>query len=142
MPKSSIASSTPRSRSCCSTSRADVRVLHQGRLGDLDRDPGRRQLVPLEGGGDLAAQVVVELQRRDVDVRPRRRGRAEQVVPLGQLAAGLVEDEQAEAGDQAALLGERDERGRADRRRARGASSGPGTRRRPAWPSAVLKIGW
>ncbi len=90
---------------------ARIGARHQRRLGQFEFEQRCRHAVPLERGAQRRQQSGVEqLHRRQVDRHHADLDAAR--APVGELAAGLVDDPLADRHDQPRLLGQRDEDGR------------------------------
>ena len=103
-----------------------VDIAEQRAFGDFELEPGRIEAGFGEDALDHVDEVgAAELQRRDVD----RDGDAR---PRLAVEAGAAQHPFAERDDQPAVLGDRNELGRARSRRAPDASSGRAPRRPPS----------
>ena len=106
---------------------ADVAVLHQHALGELEHEAARveagRRERALDVGDDVGLAASWRAETLTLDAQPvgRPAARACQTVDL---AAGLREHPAAERHDQPGLLGQRDELAGRDAARAPGAASG------------------
>ena len=91
------------------------RVLHHQALGHLELQRAALDVGAHQHRLHVVDQVVAQqLPARHVDAGEERRRAAERLLPVGELARGAVEHEQAERDDQAGALGERHEIARRD----------------------------